>query len=140
MLFTREGYDLITNKFLYADFQLERSANFKISVSNNEIRYNIIPYMEHFYDKDSKYFLPIETLENEYFFSDSQLQSISEDDFMKYLENNKKKIARLLNSDRRFYPEFKALDTDSKRANYLMQVMSIKERALEISNERKLYR
>lgn len=141
ILFTKEGYDLITNKFLYTNSEIERTVDFNVIYSNDgEIRYDVKPFLDKYLQKEDIFFKPIEELENNYFLSDSQLKSMSEDNFLRYIKDNQGKLIRLLKANRRYREEFEKLKTDAERINYLMQIMSIMERQYEMDKGEKSYR
>jgi hypothetical protein len=115
ILFTKEGYDLITNKFLYTNSEIERTVDFNVIYSNDgEIRYDVKPFLDKYLQK--------------------------EDNFLRYIKDNQGKLIRLLKANRRYREEFEKLKTDAERINYLMQIMSIMERQYEMDKGEKSYR
>ncbi len=99
VIFTKEGYDLITNKFLYTNNELERTVHLKIIKKNNRLYYeknNDINSLSNLY------FYNINELDARYFFTKTQLNKLNTDDFIKYVSNNVNKINKIALYDKNF--------------------------------------
>ncbi len=117
--FTKEGYDLITNKFKYLDGEIDRTIALETSSKSGRLRYEISEVIS---DKD---FYSIEYLDNNYFFTDKQINKISKRNFVNYIRDNMTKINKIAIQDNDFTRNMQNLKTPNEKVMYVMQYLAI---------------
>lgn len=85
--FTQEGFDLITNKFLFTGGKIERTIMF----DNSYNHYDELVKSENF-----KYFKKIEFYYYNYFFNDNELNNITLDEVIRYVDFNKLRLENVI--------------------------------------------
>lgn len=85
--FTQEGFDLITNKFLFTDGKIERTLIFDNSYNH---------YDDLIKEENSKYFKPLSYYYYNYFFNDNELNNISLEQVIRYVDFNKLRLENVV--------------------------------------------
>lgn len=125
MLFTREGYDLITNKFIYTNFEINRTVEMKINHRDNKIFYEPAWLRDNNDKFNKENFFDIIDLEDNYYFTDFELKNISLNKFIKYMVVNSEKISKLL-IDKSIKDNYNSLTNSQSKIKFLKQLILIK--------------
>lgn len=131
ILFTREGYDLITNKFIYTNNLIDRSIIVKTSCKPDRILYESpvdgsILSNENFFD--------IKYLDKNYFFTKRQINRMEKRNFVKYIKNNLKKINNIASIDSNFCRIVKTIKKPEEKISFIMSYIA--ENSDKLSNEK----
>lgn len=122
ILFTKEGYDLITNKFKYLNNELDRTVKFKTSCREGRLLYeppadaNVL---------SNRNFHGIEYLQNHYFFTKEQVKKIERINFIKYVKANFNKINNIPKTDPNFSGIVKGYNNPDQKIDFIMQYIAI---------------
>lgn len=118
VLFTLEGYDLLTNKFKYTNFIINRTVSMGIIKSDGEFLYNRFSNC----NKNVNFF-DLNYLHDNYLFTKEELNRLSKVNFLYYLRENLFKINNLSKQDSRFSQSIGLQENIVDKINFIMEYL-----------------
>jgi hypothetical protein len=140
--FTQEGYDLITNKFLFTDNKMERTVNINRQVIKDGLifdnKYNLINEKNRINQQTA--FCDIKYYDENYFFTPSEKSHLGMDQALAYIRHNPEKLRKALISldgpwYKNMYKDFKNKELEMDK--FLLQVIDAKMELQEQRNKTK---
>lgn len=119
--FTKEGYDLLTNKYLYLNNEIYLNVLIEKEINLREVNIN----EESFFDFND--------LNETYFFSEEELNQIDDKSFIRYLKDNLDKINNYIKSDEELLLKIKNSADINEKVRILKISLFNKENTKEIS-------
>lgn len=119
--FTKEGYDLLTNKYLYLNNEIYLNVLIEKEINLREVNIN----EESFFDFND--------LNETYFFSEEELNQIDDKSFIRYLKDNLDKINNYIKSDEELLLKIKNSADINEEVRILKISLFNKENTKEIS-------
>lgn len=118
LLLTQEGFDLITNKFLFTDGKIERTLIFDNSYNH---------YDDLIKSENSAYFKSLEYYYYNYFFNDDELQRLSLEQVLRYVDFNKLRLENvIIANSSRLQQEYFLLNNWQEENNFLVSFIDSK--------------
>lgn len=117
LLFSKEGFDLITNKFMFTDGLIERTIFF----DNNSDDYDIL-----IKDDQLELFKPIKEFYFNYYLTDDELSRLTLDQILNYVDYNKTRLENIIiTSDKKYQNEYFSLDNWKAENYYLASFIDV---------------
>ena len=118
IMFTQEGFDLITNKFLFTDGLIERTLIFDDSFNH----YDDLVKEENF-----NYFKSIEEYYYNYFLTDDEIKKLSLEQMLDYVDYNKSRLENvIIANSKKLQEEYFLLDNWKEENLFLVSFIDSK--------------
>lgn len=128
LLFSKEGFELITNKFIFTDGLMERTVFF----DNSKDDYDIL-----IKDNQLELFKPIKEFYFNYYLTDDELSRLTLEQILNYVDYNKTRLENvIITSDKKYQNEYFSLDNWQAENYYLASFID----ALMDFNKNKVYK